>query len=60
VRAMFAEMIALALVHREGEEEPVARGSELGHAGDQAEIGISLGKIELAQQIAVVGEAVGS
>ena len=44
---------------REGDEEAVARRRQLGDRRDDAEIGVALGEVELAQQLAVVGQAVG-
>ena len=54
-----AELVALALVDREGDEEAVAVGRQLGHRRDDAEVGVAFGQVELAQQLAVEIQAVG-
>ena len=54
-----AELVALAFLDREGDDEAVAVGGQLGDRRDDAEIGIALGQVELAQQLAVVGQPVG-
>ena len=54
-----AEAIALAFVDREGDDKTVALRRQLGHRRQHAEIGIALGQIELAQQLAVIGHPIG-
>ena len=54
-----AELVALALADREGDEEALAVGRQLGHRRDDAEVGVALREVELAQQLAVEIEAVG-
>src|SRR5579883_2076442 len=54
-----AELVALALVDREGDEEAITVGRKLGDRGDHAEIGIAFRKVELAQQLAIEVEAIG-
>ncbi len=54
-----AEAVALALLDRESDEKAVARRGELGDGRDDAEVGIAFGQVELAQQLAVIGEPVG-
>ena len=53
-----AELVALALVDRESDEEAVAVGRQLGHRRDHAEVGITLGQVEFAQQLAVEVEPI--
>src|SRR6185437_7906696 len=57
--ADLAESVALAFLDREGDEEAVARRRQLGHRRHDAEIGVSFRQVEFAQQLAIVGEAVG-
>ena len=54
-----AEAVALALLDREGDDEAVAVRGQLGDRRDDPEIGVALGQVELAQQLAVVGQPVG-
>ena len=54
-----AEPVALTLVDREGDHETVAVGGQLGDRRDDAEIGVALGQIEFAEELAVIGEPVG-
>src|SRR5260221_10718587 len=54
-----AELVAIALADREGDEEPFAVRRQLGHRRHHAEVGIALGQVVLAQQLAIEIEAVG-
>ena len=54
-----AELVALALVDREGDEEALAVGRQLGDGRHDAEIGVTLREVELAQQLAIEIEAIG-
>ena len=54
-----AEAIPLALVDREGDDKTVAVGGQLGDRRNHAKIGIPLGQIVFAQQLAIVGQPIG-
>src|SRR5690606_29481551 len=54
-----AEPVLLALLHREGDEEPLSVAIEVGDRGDHAGIGIAALQIELPQQFLVEVQAVG-
>ena len=53
-----AELVAVALLDGEGDEEALAVGREFGHRREDAEVGIAFRQIEAAQQLAVEREAV--
>src|SRR5207249_8003676 len=53
-----AELVALAFADREGDEEAVAVGRELGNGRDHAEVCVSFRQVELAQQLAVEVQAI--
>ena len=53
-----AEFVAFALFHHIGDDEVFLVRRQLGHGGDDAEIGITLGQIELAQLLLVIGQTV--
>ena len=59
IQTDMAELVALALVHRERDDEPVARRCKFGHRGCDAEIGIALGQVVFPQQLAVIGQSIG-
>jgi hypothetical protein len=54
-----AELVALAFIDGEGNDETVPVGGQLGDRRNYPEIGIALRQIVFAQQLAVIGDAVG-
>ena len=53
-----AELVAVALVDGEGDEEAFAVGGQLRHGRGDAEIGEALLQVVAAQQFAVIGDAI--
>src|SRR5580704_14927802 len=54
-----AELVSFALVDGEGDEKSLPVGRQLGDRRHDAEIGVALREVELAQQLAIEVEAVG-
>src|SRR5262249_30059749 len=54
-----AEFVASALLDRESDVEPVARGRELGDGRDDAEVRKTLREVEFSQEFTIIGQAVG-
>ena len=54
-----AELVALAFIDGEGDEEAVAIGGELGDSRHHPEIGVPLGQVELAEKFPVEIETIG-
>ncbi len=54
-----AELVAIAFLDDVGDDEIAAVGREFGDRGDDAEVGIALGQVELPELLLIEGQTVG-